>query len=253
MALVSLDDAHGSERWVAGVDGCRGGWLVALLRLDRRDPRLRLLRSFADVLALPLPLAAIAVDMPIGLPARSGRGGRPCDVAARAKLGERQSSLFAVPSRRALMETDYTAACRAALATSDPPRKVSKQCFSLFAKIREVDAVMTPALQAHVIECHPELAFVAMNVGRPLALPKKVQSRVHPPGLALRESLLAAAGLVPLPELELESKASQWGPDDRLDAMACAWSAARYARGEAVAHPGEVHRDARSLAMQIWS
>ena len=33
---------------------------------------------------------------------------------------------------------------------SEPPRKVSKQCFNLFPKMREVDEQMTPALQERV-------------------------------------------------------------------------------------------------------
>jgi len=37
------------------------------------------------------------------------------------------------------------AACAAALATSDPPRKVSKQCFHIFPRIREIDALLRAA------------------------------------------------------------------------------------------------------------
>lgn len=239
--------------WVAGVDGCPGGWLVVLRRLD--DPMTlaaRIVDRFADVLALPEVPRVIAVDMPIGLPERFGPGGRSCDVEARGNLGQRQSAVFAVPSRASVMARDYRRACDVALATSDPPRKVSKQIFNLFSKIREIDALMSPALQERVFEVHPELAFWALNGGRPLELPKKVKSRPFPEGLALRRSLLAAAGYS---RAWLEAdlfRSRDAGPDDLLDAAACSWTAVRIARGEACRFPAEPPIDARGLRMEIW-
>lgn len=227
---------------------------MVVRRLD--DPAsatARLVAGFADVLAHVPPLTLVAVDMPIGLPARSGIGGRPADIAARANLGARQSAVFAVPSRAAVMEDDYVRACEAALRSSDPPRKVSKQCFHLFRKIREVDAQMSPAMQERVMEIHPEVAFWAMNGERALELPKKVKSRPNAPGLELRRGLLAAQGYTP-GELE---RARSWplskaGPDDLLDAMACSWSAARIVRGEARRFPEMPQIDEKGLRMEIW-
>jgi predicted RNase H-like nuclease len=239
--------------WVAGVDGCPGGWLVVVRRLhDPASAEARLLRSFADVLALPEAPRIIAVDMPIGLPDRIGLGGRPCDVGARANLGQRQSAVFAVPSRATVMETDYRRACEKALATSDPPRKVAKQTFHLFPKIREIDALMNPALQERVVECHPELAFWALNGERPLELPKKVKSRPFADGLALRRDLLARAGYSRAWLGAHPFRAAEAGLDDLLDAAACSWSAARVARGEARRFPTDPPRDARGLRMEIW-
>src|SRR5688500_13751621 len=58
--------------WTAGVDGCRGGWVVALVcfRGDGAHPvrgSLHLCASFADVLALRPRARMVALDMPIGL------------------------------------------------------------------------------------------------------------------------------------------------------------------------------------------
>ena len=159
--------------WIAGVDGCPGGWLIVLRPLD--DPtaaRARLVATFAEILALEPQPVFIGVDMPIGLPDIAGIGGRRADIEARANLGARQSSIFAVPSRAAVMQADYRDACASAFATSDPPRKVSKQCFNLFPKIREIDCLMNPALQQRVHETHPELGFWALNGERPLDEPK---------------------------------------------------------------------------------
>ena len=75
-----------------------------------------------------------------------------------------------------------------AAATSDPPRKVSKQLFNIAPKIREVDEALRtePSAPARVFEVHPELAFWRLNNGQPLTEPKKVKGRCHEPGLELR-------------------------------------------------------------------
>lgn len=240
-------------RWVAGVDGCPGGWLAVLKSVDEPTKvRWRILDGFAAVLALREQPALIAVDIPIGLADRAGVGGRACDVEARARLGQRQSSVFAVPARSAVLCPDYREACAVALRHSDPPRKVSKQTFNLFPKIREVDALMSSHLQARVIECHPELAFWALNGCRPLEEPKKVKSRPYAPGLALRRGLLSAAGF-PITFLELRDvPATLAGPDDLLDAAACAWSAGRIAQGYGQRFPARPECDAKGLRMEVW-
>lgn len=241
-----------SRTRVAGVDGCPAGWLMVVAEAGApNSARAVLCPTFADVLAHEDGPRVIAVDIPIGIPDTAVKGGRACDNETRARLGDRQSSVFAVPSRPALGETDYRRACAVNLEHSDPPRKVSKQCFNLFAKIREVDAAMTPDLQSRVFEVHPELAFWALNGGAALDLPKKVKSSPSGPGLEQRRALLSAAGFSP-EVLE----ASRWrrrdvGPDDIIDACALAWSAARLLRGDAVTLPPEPPRDGRGLRMEI--
>src|SRR5262249_60463947 len=79
--------------------------------------------------------AIVAADIPVGLPARPGPGGRAAENAVRPLLGGRQSSVFPVPSRAALYAGDFAETCRVALATSDPPRKISKQLFMIAPKI----------------------------------------------------------------------------------------------------------------------
>jgi len=238
--------------WVAGVDGCPAGWLVVLCdRSGLRSPAARIVGSFTDILALPEAPLVVAIDMPIGLPERTIIGGRQPDIAARSVLGPRQSSVFAVPSRRAVMAGDYAAACAAALQTSDPPRKISKQAWHLFPRIREIDAVMTPALQQRVHECHPEVAFWAMNARQPLAEPKKIKSRPHPLGLALRRQLLSASGFPEAFLHETSFRPSAAGGDDFLDACACAWTAGRILAGIAETFPPEPPLDAKGLRQEI--
>lgn len=239
---------------VAGVDGCRGGWLVVVRPLD--DPgaaRAFLAPTFRNVLAMTPSPRVIAVDMPIGLPERSGVGGRAADVAARARLGGRQSAVFSVPARSAVAQDDYPAACRAAHAASDPPRKVSKQIFHLFPKIREIDDLMTPDLQALVVECHPEASFWALNGGRALDLPKKVKSRPNPEGIAARCALLRTAGYPDALFRDVNWRAASAAVDDLVDAAAASWTAARIANRSARRFPDDPPLDSRGLRMEIWA
>jgi predicted RNase H-like nuclease len=119
---------------VRGVDGCSAGWIAVTIAAEGPlAPCVTITRDFAELTA---GADKIAVDMPIGLPERAGRGGRGPEAAVRPLVGVRRSSVFSVPSRAAVHQSDYREACRVALATSDPPRKISKQAFFLFPKMR---------------------------------------------------------------------------------------------------------------------
>ena len=239
--------------WLAGADGCPAGWVVAFVRADLQEARVRLLPRFADVPAAPEAPAIIAIDIPIGLPERVGYGGRAAENAVRPLLGARQSSVFPVPSRSAIAAEDYREACRIALLTSEPPRKVSKQLFMLAPKIREVDAVLrgNTVLARRVFEVHPEVAFWRLNGEAALSQPKKVKSRPYEPGLALRRTLLIGAGL---PAAAVEASPPKGsGPDDLIDALACAAIARRIHAGEARPFPEPPERDAFGLTMAIWA
>jgi predicted RNase H-like nuclease len=245
-------DVQDTESWLAGVDGCAGGWLAAFVRPSGDEVRLRVLPRFAEMLAAPEAPAIIAVDMPIGLPAQVGVGGRAAESTVRPLLGARQSSVFSVPSRAAIAATDYREACRIALATSDPPRKVSKQLFNIAPRIRELDEALRGAdAAARVFEVHPELAFWRLNGGCALTEPKKVKSRPYEPGLALRRSLLLVAGF---PDDVVQAPAPKTAAaDDLLDALACAAIARRLHAGVAEPFPNPPPRDALGLPMAIWA
>jgi predicted RNase H-like nuclease len=240
--------------WLAGMDGCKAGWVVVFV--DTADPGLahaRTVPRFADVIVAPEAPAVIAVDMPIGLPERVGHGGRAAENAVRPLLGARQSSVFSVPSRAAIYAGDYAAACRVAAATSDPPRKVSKQLFMLTPKIREVDECLRsePAVAARVREVHPEVAFWRLNGERPLGEPKKVKGRAYGPGLALRRGLLMSAGFAP--ELVNAPPPVGAAADDYLDALACAAIARRIHQRIARPFPDPYQCDSHGLPMAIWA
>jgi predicted RNase H-like nuclease len=239
--------------WLAGLDGCRTGWVAAFVRAAGDEARVRIMPRFADVLAAPEAPTIVAVDMPIGLPDRIGPDGRGPERAIRPLLGARQSSVFPVPPRAAIYAADFGAACAAALAASEPPRKVSKQLFMITPKIREVDGFLraNPAHTHCVFEVHPELAFWRLNGERALAEPKKVKGVCYEPGLALRRRLLVAAGL---PERIVTGAAPKGaGADDLLDALACAAIARRLHAGTAKSFPESPGHDSFGLPVAIWA
>src|SRR5215831_7450246 len=249
-----------SDTWFVGVDGCRAGWLLALMRPGDSEVCLRVVARFAEVIAAPEAPSVIAVDIPIGLPEQAGHGGRRADNMVRPFLGARRSSVFSVPSRRAVFaavgpfgdqqsrSAAHQRACAVARETSVPPRSITIFAFGIFSKIREVDAVLQSdrALDGRVRETHPELAFWRLNAGCPLASAKKTKA-----GLALRRRLLIEAGLAPAMVNGAPPKGA--GPDDLLDALVCAAIAVRIHRGLARPFPDPPERDACGLPMAIWA
>ena len=242
-----------TARHVGGVDGCPGGWL--LVHHPQNNPQRaewQIFETFAELFKTTATFLAVAIDIPIGLPKIATKGGRTADRQARAVLGARQSSVFSVPARTVLSCTDYRDACARSLRHSDPPRKVSKQIFHLFPKIREVDAAMSPNDQRRIVECHPEVAFWALNAKHALSQPKKVKSKPHEPGLDQRRRLLLSTGFDPEFLAGPTIRRRLAGPDDFLDACAASWTANRLASGMAERFPAETQEiDDTGLAMQI--
>ena len=138
------------------------------------------------------------------------------------------------------MPTTIREACRIALETSDPPRKVSKQLFMIAPKIREIDAVLRAdaGAAARVFEVHPELAFWRLNGERALEEPKKVKGTPYGPGLALRRGLLVGAGIPAAVARAPPPRGA--AADDLLDALACATIARRLHAGLAQPVPAGI-------------
>ncbi|MDE0615328.1 MAG: DUF429 domain-containing protein [bacterium] len=231
---------------VAGVDGAKGGWIMAVSATVPGSPvTFSLSPSFADAWAeaRSRQLLAVAVDMPIGLP---GKDKRRSDIEARDLLGPRRSSLFWTPPLGVLDATDHAEANRLSKNATD--RGLSIQAFHLLPKVREVRAVLTPGdlspqSRPQAAEVHPETSF-AVLADHPMSASKR-----QPAGQAERLAALA-------PEFDNLDTAPQ--PlsgatlDDLLDATAAAWTARRMAAGTAkILGQGEV--DATGYPMAIWA
>ena len=247
---------------IAGVDGCKAGWIAVTKR--RHEPiSVRVCGTFGQVLAGLAEDAIVAVDMPIGLPAFTRHGGRGPEKLVRRFLGQRQSSVFSIPSRAAVYAADepfttierwyeaHRIASGVARETSDPPRGISIQAFGIFSKIRELDRLMRekPELRLRVVESHPEVAFWRLNGEQAMALPKKIKGRVDPAGMEERKALLSANGLE---RAFLDTPPPRGaGEDDFLDAAAMLLIAARHARGETRPFPDPPGRDEYGIPVAI--
>jgi len=239
---------------VAGIDGCRGGWIVAVLRGGRLES-FAFAPDFGQVLARHGACARIGVDIPIGLPELVPAGGRACEQEARLLLGPRRSSVFPTPSRAVLQAADYPAACELNRAHHERGKALSKQTWFIVDKIAEVDRVLTPELQQQVLEVHPELSFFALNGEQPLSHAKKSTL-----GCLTRLSLLEAAGVCDMAALRSAAQALAGGPgeraalDDLLDALAVAWSATRalQRRARRLPHGEDPPLDGRGLRQELW-
>jgi predicted RNase H-like nuclease len=224
------------RRLVAGVDGCKAGWVVALVpECDEGPTSLHVVESFAQVLALQ-PVA-IAIDTPIGLP---DAGRRACDIATRAQLGARRSSVFPSPIRPMLEAGSYEEAL--SIGRRVDGRGLSRQAFNLIASIRDVDRNMTQRKQAWIGEAHPELCF-ALLLGAPCASSKKT-----PEGRAQR--LDAITSLYPDAADRIAFPHPGAALDDVLDAYALTVTARRLNEGT-VLRLGDGARDARGLRQEV--
>ena len=215
---------------VLGVDGCPGGWVGVLVdgtTLSWHGG------TFAELLALDADV--VAVDIPIGLPRGADR--RLADVLAKAELGAQRSSVFFVPPRAALEATTQQDATRLSRAAGSVG--VSIQTFHILGKIAEVDGLLRTRPDPRVLEVHPEVSLRRMG-GRPLPPKRTLAGRTA--RLALLRTWLPTL-TVPAP------RPGRAEPDDCLDAVACAWTAARWDRGEAEVLGGD--RDEVGLPMRI--
>ena len=227
-----------------GADGCPAGWIVAEAPDARATPVFWLAGTFADLAARAARRGRITcVDVPIGLAVER----RACDLEARRLLGPRRApSVFTPPCRAALAGADR-AAIRAANVRATG-RSLSEQSLGIVPKIREVDAAMTPALQARVREVHPELVFAAAARGGLAAGKRTAEGRAARLALLPRPFARAAPTAARRP-----FAASPVALDDYVDALAALVASLRIAGGGGRRLPADrVERDERGLAMQIW-
>ena len=247
--------------WVAGVDGCRGGWVAALMRVGHPESiRIDRFDTIAMIADAPEKPRLIGVDIPIGLPERIEGAGRTPEQQIRPKLGRQAVAVFSMPGRAAVYAAPEYGSSREeiarahalvkarAKALSDPPKGVTIFGFHILPKVREVDALLRrqPDLRERIFEVHPEVAFWALNGRAPVTAKKSTVE-----GLEERRRLLAAAGI---PEQVLESPPPRGVKrDDVLDAIAALVATLDRAQGRAISFPDPPERDAYGIPVAIWA
>jgi len=265
--------------WIAGVDGCPGGWIVVYADIQLKNLECCVKKDFKDVMEQP-GLAAVAVDMPIGL---WDKGKRDCDAAARDILGKRHSSIFSAPAASLFSKMAEELGERYAHKRASECNRqmtgtglhegkgLSIQSWSLAPKIADVRRYLLKHSDkvGVVHEVHPEVSFAAMKakggVIDPAHHPMK-HSKTKPAGRNERCEFLQ--GIFGEHVKDLKAKRLQLrklakrraAVDDLYDALVCLWTAHRIGKGKARALCG-VHdirklsdaapEDAKGLPMRI--
>ena len=248
MASVVTADTRlpkGTMLTAVGIDGCRGGWVIAFR--DGQEISLAIIARISDLNDCLHPSASVMIDMPIGL--TDGAGVRGCDALARERLRpHRSSSVFGVPARQVTRCTDYSQAN--ALSRELSGKGISKQAFYLFPKIRELDDWLSArGRRGRWSECHPEVAFASLNGGQALLESKKTEA-----GSQTRLKLLSELGEIQ-PAIEkalIFNRRKDVLADDLLDALVCLLTAERQPN-ERQHLPEDAPVDERGLTMEIVS
>lgn len=236
------------SQW-AGVDGCRGGWVLAAIDSSRAITGIRVLETFSEVAIESRDAELTLLDIPVGLPSVESPHDRLCDGMVRRELGARASTVFPVPAREAVWAGDYNEASRGNEQILG--RKLSRQSWGICPKIRDADSVfrLAPGLQARIRETHPELCFRWLNRGRVVENPKK-----SPAGQRVRRELLRGWTTdldAALKQARQTLRGRGVDLDDLLDALAAAVMARLVVEGKAGSVPLAPERDACGLRMEI--
>ena len=168
---------------LAGVDGCKFGWLCITKDLENGTLNSMIFKSTAELFAQAPSPAVFAIDIPIGL---TNSGPRQCDIQARRLLGARRGiSVFPAPIRPVLNVASREEADK--IHRSIDGRGVNVFSWNLYPRIRDVDTELqkNSHLRDKVFEVHPEISFKALNDGVPIIAAKR-----NPTGESIRRSLI---------------------------------------------------------------
>lgn len=211
---------------VTGIDGYPRGWVAARLDPAMPSPDVQWTTcEVPDISSLLHPGDVVGIDMPVGL---ADRGWRECDLQARRALGRAGSRVFLTPPRAVLaLGLGAPNADVQRVSRELTGQGTSRQAMGLAERILALDAAQgeSPGSGTRiVIEVHPELSYAEM-AGQPLAS-KKTAAGVG-------QRLLALSTWLPDPAAVLVDAPHDVPIDDALDALACAWTAHRWASGAA--------------------
>ena len=231
-----------NDGFYLGVDGCRGGWIACIL--DHGELLLKRFDSLEELTEFYPDFDAFLIDMAIGLRSRADQL-RPDDLA-RKELESRASTIFPVPCRQAVYEESEEEQKQANIRVLG--KSLAKQSISIIPKIRELDEFMEnhPEYRNRILESHPELVFARLR-GRVVWTRKKeftgFMERVN-----ILDRYLPGKTLTGFREKAKEFKCN---PDDLLDAVCLAVTAALSAYGMCETIPENPEPDDKGLYMKM--
>lgn len=159
-----------------GIDGCRGGWVVAVIDGFGRLTHF-IIPSLNDLPFLSAKLALI--DIPLDFANQSYRS---CEIAAQLLLGaKKRASIFLTPQKNTVFANNYSEANRLNRLTLG--KGLSKQSWNIFTKIKETNLFIKHHPDLPLYEAHPELCFYLLNNDKPLlskkSLPEGANDRLR--------------------------------------------------------------------------
>lgn len=225
-----------------GVDGCRGGWIAAVF--ERGEFRIERYDNMEKLTAAYPVFDAFLIDMVIGFPSNVDDV-RP-DSFARKIIAQRASTIFAVPSRQAVYETEKEAQIAANLAALN--KSLAVQIRAIIPKMRELDEFLNvhEEYKNVIRESHPEVCFCRLNGS--VVMSRKCE----PDGFQERCTILQKY----IPELESENiqrtaKRLRCNVDDIVDEVCLMVTANLSMQGKTESIPEMVQKDACGLDMQM--
>ncbi|MCR5507480.1 MAG: DUF429 domain-containing protein [Lachnospiraceae bacterium] len=224
-----------------GADGCKAGWIVAVLE---EDLRLERYPSIDKIIEAYPEFSAFLIDMVIGL-RDSLEQIRPDDMA-RKELKPRGSTLFPVPSRSAVYQDTYDEQKKANI--SSLGKSLSKQSSAIIPKIREMDEFMSahPEYRNKIDESHPELTFKRLK-GSVLLTKKKDKAGIDERIRIIKRYLPG----IRIPDLYVKAKEFRCNADDLADAIGLAVAARLKTQGMCETIPEQPQMDASGLYMRL--
>ena len=225
-----------------GVDGCKGGWIAAIL--DRGSLRIERFTTIREIIRNHPVFDFFLIDMAVGL-RNSPEQLRPDDLA-RKELGRRSSTVFPIPSREAVYAEGEDAQKEANLRVLG--KSLSRQTINILPKLRELDEFLdvNPRFKNRILESHPELDFARLS-GAVLMSRKKERNGLEE-RIAVLKRFLPACSFVAIAEKAKELKCST---DDIADALCLAVTASLAAREQCETIPPLPEQDEKGLYMML--
>lgn len=242
MTITRTDRKRESAAKCLGIDGCRGGWICAVL--EGSSLVISRYRDISGILAAHGDFDTCLIDIPIGLQSSSAQ--RRPDSFARSLIPGRASTIFPVPCRQAVYADSVSGAY------SENVRVVGKKftplTVGLLSKIREADEFLqkNPLYKERLMESHPEVCFRQLG-GRTL-----LTRKISPEGQSERVALLQKYG-APLDAERVLTLSGELRckPDDLLDACCLSVSASFVATGNMRVLPESPDRDDTGIPMRM--
>lgn len=225
-----------------GADGCKGGWIACIL--DHGDFIMKRIDSVESLIGSYTDFDAVLIDMAVGL-RDNVKQIRPDDMA-RKELGARSATVFPIPSRQAVYAETEEAQKEANIRALG--KSLPKQTINIIPKIRELDEFLDahPDYKNRILESHPEIDFARLN-GSVVMSRKKEFTGFHERACILERYIPGQS----LHGMWKAAKEFRCKPDDMLDAVCLAVTAALADAGMCETIPEEPEKDGKGLYMKL--